>query len=857
MIDKVTRGWRDPSVRTWGLAAVLAAAGLALASVAGSAPLVPSRLPGAPFVICLVFAAAEIGYVSVEHRRQTYSFTMAGVPLVLGLLFLPLWQVMAARLAAAVVVLAFQRLPTIKMAYNLAAFTFETALAGAFLHLLPVRDTSLSLVAAGCVYVAVAVIDLLMSSLVLLLMHWHGTRLGRRRVHDALVPAAAFNAVALAYALIAVVLLEKGSVGWVLLAALSVVAFSGYRAHTVLAARHSALAEVNRFVEEEIGTQSVEGLAGHRLAKVREFLRAGSAKVVLRDAANASCLILAVDEHNELSVEMSSDGTLDWLHSRVIAQDDALLLPRRVKDAGLRRWLSDNGAKDAVVVPLLHGDSWEGTLSVTDRLSDHATFTVDDLTLLRTLAGHLGVALRSTRLLDRLRYDATHDTLTGLANRALLLDRLGEALTSDDAAFIAVMFLDLNGFKEVNDTLGHEMGDRLLEVVGRRLLEAVPDGSLVSRLGGDEFAVLLRTGFGDATTAVAEQLALHVRERVAAPVQLDEAVVSVDASLGIATTENAGTATDLLRHADTAMYAAKGAGVPVVVYTAELDRGRAERLALVADLRLALERDELTVLYQPKLDTRTHRVTSAEALVRWRHPRLGMLSPDTFIPIAESTGLIEGLTHQVLEKALIACRTWSDAGLDIQVAVNLSAKNLASPQLPQQITAALAAAGLPAGALILEITESSVMEDPEATVRTLDQLVSCGVTISLDDFGTGYSSLAYLQRLPVQEVKIDRSFVVGLSMGSDSSEKLIRSIAALGHSFGLKVVAEGVEDESTFRQLAVLGCDTVQGYLISRPVSAASVLGMGRRFTILVPERRIPTPRGPESGGHHLNQLFS
>jgi len=270
------------------------------------------------------------------------------------------------------------------------------------------------------------------------------------------------------------------------------------------------------------------------------------------------------------------------------------------------------------------------------------------------------------------------------------------------------------------------------------------------------------------------------------------------------------------------MYAAKTTGTTLTVYTPAVDAGRAHRLALLADLSVALQRDELELHYQPKLDLAFGLVTSVEALVRWTHPTLGPLPPDDFIPLAESTGLIDQLTESVLAKALRQCRAWQDAGLDLLVAVNLSARNVLNPALPDQVAAALVAAGLPAQKLILEITESSVMGDPERTVPTLERLAAIGVTLSLDDFGTGYSSLSYLQRLPVRELKIDKSFIMGLTRDADkhASEILVRAIISLGSSLGLRIVAEGVENADVLEKLRDLGCDIIQGYHIGRPVPA-------------------------------------
>jgi diguanylate cyclase (GGDEF)-like protein len=458
-----------------------------------------------------------------------------------------------------------------------------------------------------------------------------------------------------------------------------------------------------------------------------------------------------------------------------------------------------------------------------DRLGETATFTEDDLTLLQTLTGHLAVAIRSTRLVERLGYDATHDSLTGLVNRSHLSERIQQALATKTAQS-AVLLLDLDRFKEVNDVLGHEVGDRLLMVVADRLRECVPAEATVARLGGDEFAILIPelTGGVEGAASLAEEVA----EQLAQPVRFDEAMLTPECSIGVAVTNGPSAQIDLLRQADTAMYEAKANHCRFSVYGPEMDRGRIERLALLADLRVALNTnpEQLIMHYQPKIDLTTGAVTGVEALVRWNHPTLGVLGPDRFIPLAESTGLIEALTPLVLEAALLQCRDATSEGRPISVAVNLSARNISDPELPDRVAQTLERTGMPASRVILEITESSVMGDPEQTLPVLHRLRDLGVCLSLDDFGTGYSSLSYLQRLPVGEVKIDRSFVMGLS-GDDqvSTRALIRTILGLGAALGLRIVAEGIEDQATLDELRALGCDIAQGYYISRPMSATDL----------------------------------
>ena len=581
-----------PAAVTTGLTAALAGAAGVLALAAPDRPLPQHAGLGLVLLVAL-FAVAESAYVSVEFRRQTYSFTVAGIPLVLGLLTLPVGQVVLARVVGAAAVLLVQRLSMDKLAYNVAAFAFETAAAGWLLH--PEgQPAELDLTSGLRMYGTLLAVDLVMTALVVLVIRLHGTSMAAADVATTLLPALAFNAVSLAYALVAAVLLGQGALGLVLLVALSLLSGATYRAYTRLVARHHSLAQVSDFVQDESSAETVEELAAQRLARIRALLGAGAARAVLTDPASGTVLQLEVDGEDLLSVWTSGADDVDWLVRMVQDQDEALLLGRRCRDPRLRRWLTDRGVRDAVVAPLSHGDGTCGALLVVDRQADHTTFTDDDLTMLRTLAGHLGVALRSMRLHERLRHDATHDVLTGLPNRGLLGERLAAAVAGKRGQDAAVLLLDLDGFKEVNDRLGHSGGDRLLQVVGERLVAGAPDGATVARLGGDEFAVLL-TGpaqpdgaeaVGERAVALAHELATGLSE----PVAVAEHLASVGVSIGVSTTADGDSLHDLLRHADTAMYAAKGAGVVVQRYTSALDQGRTARLALIADLRVGIGR---------------------------------------------------------------------------------------------------------------------------------------------------------------------------------------------------------------------------------------------------------------------------
>ncbi len=451
--------------------------------------------------------------------------------------------------------------------------------------------------------------------------------------------------------------------------------------------------------------------------------------------------------------------------------------------------------------------------------------------------------LKSKHRGDELHRIATTDELTGLANRerfrARLDERIAAARASDEN--FGVMLCDLDRFKEINDTLGHQFGDELLRDLGPRLAEAIGPHGLVARLGGDEFAVLPgeNTADADELEAIAGRLTACVQQ----PVGVDEMLLEVGVSIGIARFPRDGEDPhSLLRSADVAMYAAKEAHAGCKVYAAALDRHSVRRLSVLSDFRRALDADEIVVFYQPIMQMNGNRVHGAEALVRWQHPDLGLLPPSDFMPIVEQTGLIGPLTRHVLERAVAQCAAWRQAGQDLTVSVNLSVRNLLDPELASLISDLLKIYRLTPAALELEITESMLMSDPDRSLVTLTRLSQLGVGLSVDDYGTGYSSLANLRRLPIDELKIDRSFVS--PMLSDESDLIIvRSTINLGHDLGLTVVAEGVEDEATLHRLEGLGCDLAQGYHFSKPLSPEA-FNKWIGLTIAAPEQPFgPTER--------------
>jgi diguanylate cyclase (GGDEF)-like protein len=415
-------------------------------------------------------------------------------------------------------------------------------------------------------------------------------------------------------------------------------------------------------------------------------------------------------------------------------------------------------------------------------------------------------------------YQALHDSLTGLPNRVLFLRTLSDvALQAEaDGVMFGIIIMDLDRFKEVNDTLGHHYGDMLLQEIGPRLSRVLRDEDLMARLGGDEFGIVL-PNLPDPEIAI--RVAQRLLEELEKPLSVEGLLLDVSASLGIALyPDHSDDVETLLRRADVAMYAAKEAGSGVYeLYDPSFDQHSPDRLTLIGQVRPAIEGEEFVLHYQPKVFLGDGRVAGMEALVRWQHPERGLVTPDEFIPLVEQTVLLRPLTMFVMNEALRQWREWKIVGIETQVAVNLSARNLLDVQLPEQVAEALARHGVPASALSLELTESFLMSDPTRSIEVMDRLARVGVELSIDDFGTGYSSLSYLRRLPIDEIKIDRSFVTNMEQ-SGGDAMIVRATVDLGRNLGLRVVAEGVETAHVWDQLRALGCDVAQGYFLSRPM---------------------------------------
>ncbi|MFI7540702.1 putative bifunctional diguanylate cyclase/phosphodiesterase [Actinoplanes sp. NPDC049599] len=761
--------------------------------------------------LAVLFFLTEGFTVHVRVRRGAHGINVSELPMVFGLLgFDPVLLILVRALAGGAGMVAIRGQRGTKLAFNVALLAVQASVGVLVFHAvtpyvpgIPAAGLDLRIVVAT--YLAMIAADVVAAVLLTAVIAVHDDPGEWRRLPAAL-RSTWLVVVTTTVALVSFLACTRPGWALVLVGIVAVVLLLAYRAFMALGNGNAEVEHLYRFTRALDGAGGLDDLVAVTLDRSRDILRAGTAELVVAHGAELRHTRLT-GQSGRPSAHLGRPG------------DDAWLRPA-LRGTPVLRPAGPGG--DAMAVPVAFGEH-RAVLVVADGLADAGRFTEAKLRLFGAVANHAGAALGRADLVDRLRREADdrrhlalHDPLSGLPNRRYFHELLEAALAEPGAAGAgpAVLMLDLDRFKEINDALGHETGDALLCEVGERLRAHLDGRGRVARFGGDEFAVLLPTdGSPEAALAAAAELA----ELVEQPIRIGPLVLAARASVGVAAAPRHGTDPEtLIRHADVAMYAAKESN-GLRLYDSELDRHSPQRLALIADLRQAVERGELTVAYQPKVDPRTGRVVGAEALARWLHPERGPIPPDVFIPLAEHSGLIWPLTLHVLELALRRRAEWAEAGHDLHVAVNLSPNSLLDAALPELVARLLAATGNPAGALTLEITESTILSDPAGSRATLERLHALGVKISIDDFGTGYSSLGRLRELPIHEVKIDKSFVQRVA--EDHRDRaVVRSAVQLGHALDLRVVAEGVEDADTYAYLAAEGCDVVQGYLLSRPL---------------------------------------
>jgi predicted signal transduction protein with EAL and GGDEF domain len=723
----------------------------------------------------------------VHHGREAHSFAFAETPFVLGLFLASPTTVVTARVVGGALALFWHRRQTpVKLAFNSAQWWVGAVAAAAVWTQLVGSGSPYTARGFGAAFAAALVVDLTSTAAVSCVLILRGS--ARVRAVTALTSVAAAGANG-CFGVIALVVLHTDWRALWVVAVLAAFLVLAHRAHLALLRRHDAMERLHGF------TRRLGGGDLHLDLVVQEVLHG------VRDLLEVAVVRLDI-------TAQATDPARAWLldeEGMRASQPERRAIPAMAD--GLRR----RGSHVDALTVLLHGDDGPmGAITVSGRLGDVGGLVASDLQLLEAIAGHAAIGLHNGRLADRLRdqvaeneHQAMHDSLTALPNR-LLFDRAASAALAGSPR-CAVLLLDLDRFKEINDTLGHAAGDSGL----REAMEC----------------------------------AEAIRVALVAPLEVIGVTLVADASVGIALApEHGDDIATLLRRADVAMYEAKDGHAGVAVYSPDRDHHSAARLTLVADLRAAIADGDLVLAYQPKTSPGTREVHGVEALVRWQHPVRGMIPPDDFIGIAEQTGLIAPLTEWVLRTALAQCRRWLEDGLDLGVAVNISPRTLRDPGFPAMLTTLLAESKVPAARLTLEITEGALMDDPERTIDVLWGLRRSGVRLSVDDLGVGHSSLSYLKRLPVHEIKIDKSFVTGMVDDADD-EAIVTAVIAMVHKLRMTVVAEGVEDERTLTLLAELGADTAQGYWMSRPVPAAEIPSWIERWTagpgsVVIPMQR-------------------
>ncbi|MGH2656171.1 MAG: putative bifunctional diguanylate cyclase/phosphodiesterase [Actinomycetota bacterium] len=801
-------------------------------------------------ILAGLFYLAELAVVHFRFRRDAHSFSLSEVPLVLGLFFAAPWALVPAHLLGATVALTIhRRQPVIKLAFNLGQFALQSTLAVVvFRYVVALGDP---LGPAGWVAALLAtqvtlwVADALINAAIFL----SGDRLPPQAMWEVLGLGVIATAMNTSLALIGVTILARSPASaWLALTPL-IVLFVAYRAYSSKRAQHEqleSLYEATRALHESPQLESAMATAA---SQARKLLDAQVSEIILlpdeeRDVAFST--MLGPGDRVEVMRPIEFDPKAD-LWRPVIMGRQPILLTRQADDGG---YLASRAFREAVIAPLHGDDRVVGVVVVADRFGDVSTFGQEDIRLLETLAHHVGVALENgrlgdslsqlTRLKEELRHQAFHDQLTSLPNRTLFTERVAYALERQDRAkqSLAVLFLDLDDFKTINDSLGHPAGDQVLVTVAERLRRCIRPSDTVARLGGDEFGILLDDMSGPSDALLAAE---RIIQALSSPAYLDGREVSIRASVGITLDTHGEKADTLLRNADVAMYTAKRRGKGrYQVFESSMHVEMVERLEMTAHLARAVEQHEFTLEYQPIVNLESRAIEGIEALVRWRHPTRGLLAPSEFIPLAEDTGLIVPLGWAILQEACLRAAGWQvPHHPPLAVSVNLSPKQLGDPNLVTEVGRALADSGLDPQCLILEMTEDVLMHETEDILLTLREVKALGVRLAIDDFGTGYSSLSYLERFPVDMLKIAKTFVDQLGNGEPRSP-LVEAVIGLGEALGLRTVAEGIETAQQLDRLRGLHCEQGQGFLFARPLGEQAIDILLRKRD--APAGAVPSP---------------
>jgi diguanylate cyclase (GGDEF)-like protein len=826
--SKVVRRARVPraaAVWLWVLALTGVATAVYLVGVHGRAPLVTPHLPW--WAVAIGFLVAEVCVVHIHFRRSAHSFSLADVPFVFGLVFAGGDAfVLGALAGAGVAWVLHRRMAVVKLAFNLAqlalassaAFVVLRALASG--HALDPR-TWIGLYAATLASGALTIVCIA-GAIGIAEGGLRIATLGQMFATDAVVTLTNAS-IAIGAAL--VVSTDPRAVPVLLVPSLTV--FAAYRAYISERQRHEKLEflyEANRTLSRspEVA-EALEGL----LARSLEAFRSEVAEVLLFAADGTPLRTTHGPAGQRVTMAPAEREIAEELAGLVNPDEPVVSLTPPFGSAALRRYFHDHGIRHAMVAMLPGEERTMGTIMLANRFGIERSYSADDLRLLEALANNASVALQYDRLEQavtkletlqgQLHHQAYHDPLTDLPNRALFMERVREELAREGD--LAVLFVDVDDFKTVNDSLGHGIGDALLVSVAERLRSCMRPEDTVARLGGDEFGVML-PGVAE-PGAQASAIATRILRAFELPVRAGSELLSVHLSLGVAGSRQSGNdGEELLRNADVAMYEAKAKGkARFELFEPSMAAAILRRHDLKEELSKALEREQIVVQYQPIVDLASGQIAAAEALVRWEHPARGLVPPADFIPLAEETGLIIPLGRHVLREACVQAARWGDT---LRMHVNLSVGELLHPDLVGHVRDAVTDAGIDPSQLVLEITESQLLGDTVAAAARFDELRALGLRIALDDFGTGYSSLSYLHSLPLDTLKVAKTFIDGL--GSEGREAgFVGMIVDLARTLDLDVIAEGIETPEQLAAVRELGAALGQGYLLGRP--AAPVAG--------------------------------
>jgi diguanylate cyclase (GGDEF)-like protein len=849
------------ATRVWGFTALLTVGAMVLWVVLLSHQTLPKPRVEVPWIVMAIgFFAAEAKVMDVHFRREKHSFSLSEVPAVLGFFLLSPVDYFLAMLVGVGAALLLDRQRPRKLAFNLADSAFLGVVAVSIFYLLRgpgempgPREWIAAFAATG--------MGAVLSSLTIATVITQSGGAPQFQKLPEMIQFGGLVAIAnTSLALIGVSALWLDPLLLVLLIVPLVTLVVAYRAYLSEREKHERLELLYQSSRILQHSPELDSAIAALLEHAREMFRAERAEVLLRpqDDGVEGLLTSATHDGTGRTMQPLLISEAHPLHRAVAEATRAQLYVGAVRDAG--------GVRNAMAVPLPGESRLVGTMLVANRLTEGTTFGDDDLRLLETLANQAAVALENgqleqslselSRLKEELRYQAYHDPLTGLANRSLFVDQVEDALAAaphdgDVPVVPVVLFLDLDNFKDVNDTLGHAAGDRLLVAVAERLRACVRGADVAARLGGDEFAILL---YDDPRLANALAVATRVLEAFSVIFPVEGQDLKISASIGIAAGQvRAEHANELLRNADVAMYTAKQAGKSrFSVFEPGMHAAIVARHAMSTDLTRGIVEGEIEVFYQPVFTIATGLPYGAEALARWRHPQRGVLGPDEFIPLAEESGAILELGRAVLFQSCRDAATWrSPTGVPLTVAVNLSSAQLAHDDFVSDLSDILRATGLPASRLVLEMTETVMFHDTHTTIERLSAVRELGARVAIDDFGTGYSSLGYLRRFPVDILKIARDFVAPSSAGPDGWA-FASAIIALGRTLGLRIVAEGIEEPAQLSQLRRLGCELGQGFLMARPMPTADVARFfqspishpDRAAAAMLGDRQTPEPAG-------------